>query len=104
MLFFSLLVSLFVINNADDECWSVDYVGQSTQFRLMNTCQNSTDNTTESTKWIKIKMSSLIEYNTNDKATQNKESSFANSDYNWENPDCNSDNGCLSVRRTYIFI
>eukprot|EP01084_Bolivina_argentea_P011742 21973_1 len=58
--------------------WDIDYVGQSTQFKLFDPCHENT--------FIKVKMSSLIEYDSNGKKTKNKVPTFASTDWNWNNP------------------
>ena len=63
----------------DDDCSvSVDYVGNSGQFKLESDC---------SSEFIKLKMESLIEIDSSGDDTQNKVSSFANQDYEWVTQD-----------------
>ena len=65
-------------SSSDD--WRLDYMGQSTQFRIYNPYNKK--------QTLKIKMSNLIEYDgVNNTATKNKVSSFASTDWDWLNID-----------------
>ena len=56
--------------------WSIDSIGSSSQFRFKNNCD-------ERKQFLKIKMVSLIEYDSDNRETKNKINSFASSDWYW---------------------
>jgi len=55
--------------------WIIDDLGQSTQFRFRSQCSTN--------QFLKIKMVSLIEYDSKQKATKNRVNSFAPHDWYW---------------------
>eukprot|EP00483_Globobulimina_turgida_P000263 UN00263 len=59
------------------EDWRVDYIGKSTQFRIYNPC--------DSKQFVKIKMTDLTEYDSNNQKTSNKVTGFASTDWEWDN-------------------
>eukprot|EP01084_Bolivina_argentea_P309113 534640_1 len=61
-----------------DEDFVVDYIGKSTQFRIYNQCDDK--------QFLKIKMTDLTEYDSDDKKTTNKVTGFASTDWEWDNP------------------
>lgn len=88
------LASITKISESCHKNWMVDYVGESTQFRLMHKCQNET-NTSSDDPWIKIKMSSLHEMKQNGKKEKsNAIDSFSKTDWKWDDPYCQ---GCKMV-------
>ncbi len=78
-----------------DEDFRVDYIGKSTQFRIYNQCNDK--------QFLKIKMTDLTEYDSNNRKTTNKVTWFASTDWEWDNPNgVNTEyNGYKVVKNTF---
>jgi hypothetical protein len=85
-------------NCAAEDCdagvynWDMEYVGQSTQFKLFDPCNSN---------FIKVKMEDLTEYSPTTGKTNSKETSFANTDWDHSGGVSGTFNGVEVFQNTF---